>query len=1053
MTLNRLVWRGIRHYWRSYVCMGLGIALTASLISGSLILGTSVKTGLLDQALSQLGPVQWVVHRESGLFRGQLVADISENREGVHPLLYLDAVAQHPEEKFPPERVTLMGASKAFPAFEQQIPGGQAVLNQRALQLLGLKPGESLILRLEASPSQTGERPMAHQDHQPKAIRLQVTELGGGGPLRDFSLHRSIPEQANIWVDRAWLSQELGYEDSANMMVFTGSRDSTELREHLRAHWTFEDVGLSLHEEGDFVQLNAHQVVIAPHVVDTIRKSELDHVEFFGWFAFEFEHRDKKSPYGFVVGQSESAELDLKPGEVAVNQWLADDLALAPGSEMVLHYPDFGGGMPYKAVEKTFKVVEVLPMSGVGADAGLMPPFPGFSGAENCRDWQPGVTFDPTLIRPKDEAYWKAHKGAPKAVISMTDAEDIGANPYGLRSALRFPLKFREKAEGEFLKALEPERVGYLIQNLRAHHLAASEPANDLGQLFLGLGFLLMASALLLSGMLFSFVSLRREGEFNTLLAMGWTSDKCRALLVRESMIVAFLCALIGAVGGLGVARLLLDGLDSFWRSAIGSAPLGYQPHISHVVVSLGVSLILAFLVLWYAGRKMQRSPRVLSSPARSRWSTLLAFLSSLGAFVSWFALDGAQSPIGAFVAGFLALVALLFFTQVWIAGQGRGDTRSIRSVSGLALRYVRRRKGRSLAVVILSALGCFLVLAVGGNQKNPLANAHERSSGTGGFALYGESTLPLMDRADLGETTVAFRKRAGDDASCLNLGNAQTPTILGVRPDDLARRESFGVKTASPHDQDSVWHLLEEDLEAGIPIISDEGTLRWGLKLGLGDELELSVAGGRKERLVVVAMLTNNVLQGSLILSDKHFTRLFPEERGFQVFLTDASDQEVHRVGTEITERYADLGMRLMPATDRLAQFHAVENTYLDIFQALGTLGMMLGILGLAIMLLFNVMDRRSELSILWAMGFRRRGLAFLLAVEHLSLMVWGLVIGSGAALLTMWPIITSPGAPLAVDSMILALASILVTGVLSTLAALIWSLRDKDFSSSWAP
>jgi putative ABC transport system permease protein len=81
------------------------------------------------------------------------------------------------------------------------------------------------------------------------------------------------------------------------------------------------------------------------------------------------------------------------------------------------------------------------------------------------------------------------------------------------------------------------------------------------------------------------------------------------------------------------------------------------------------------------------------------------------------------------------------------------------------------------------------------------------RSSGTGRFALIGESSLPVSQ--DLNTTAgleffglgiedleavsfVPFRVREGDDASCLNLNRAQQPRLLGVDPELLARREAF---------------------------------------------------------------------------------------------------------------------------------------------------------------------------------------------------------------------------------------------------------------------
>jgi len=56
-----------------------------------------------------------------------------------------------------------------------------------------------------------------------------------------------------------------------------------------------------------------------------------------------------------------------------------------------------------------------------------------------------------------------------------------------------------------------------------------------------------------------------------------------------------------------------------------------------------------------------------------------------------------------------------------------------------------------------------------------------------------------------------------------------------------------------------------------------------------------------------------------------------------------------------------------------RLAGFHQVENTYLSTFRSLGALGLVLGTVGLAAILLRNVLERRRELALLRVVAMTR--------------------------------------------------------------------------------
>ena len=82
-------------------------------------------------------------------------------------------------------------------------------------------------------------------------------------------------------------------------------------------------------------------------------------------------------------------------------------------------------------------------------------------------------------------------------------------------------------------------------------------------------------------------------------------------------------------------------------------------------------------------------------------------------------------------------------------------------------------------------------------------------------------------------------------------------------------------------------------------------------------------------------------------------------------MFLVDVPNkQQAAEVSTLLEERLSDFGFDAVSTEERLANFHRVENTYLSTFQMLGGLGLALGTLGMAAVLLRNVFERRKELA-----------------------------------------------------------------------------------------
>src|SRR6185503_2083683 len=196
------------------------------------------------------------------------------------------------------------------------------------------------------------------------------------------------------------------------------------------------------------------------------------------------------------------------------------------------------------------------------------------------------------------------------------------------------------------------------------------------------------------------------------------------------------------------------------------------------------------------------------------------------------------------------------------------------------------------------------------------------------------------------------FRVRAGDDASCLNLYQPASPTIMAPTADFVASgRFSFQESlAASDQEKNNPWLLLDREVEDGVvPVIADANSMTYVLHLKLGDEFVLN-RNGERSRLRLVAALSDSIFQSELLVSEKNFLRLFPDEQGYRFFLIDAKSEVASDVARSLEERLSDFGFDVTSTGERLASFHRVENTYLSTFQALGGLGLILGTIGLAI-------------------------------------------------------------------------------------------------------
>jgi len=192
-----------------------------------------------------------------------------------------------------------------------------------------------------------------------------------------------------------------------------------------------------------------------------------------------------------------------------------------------------------------------------------------------------------------------------------------------------------------------------------------------------------------------------------------------------------------------------------------------------------------------------------------------------------------------------------------------------------------------------------------------------------------------------------------------------------------------------------------------------------------------------------ILNTVANSILQGQLIIDEAAFVKRFPSESGYRMFLIDAPSNAVSQVSATLSRAMQDVGLELTPAAQRLAQFNAVQNTYLGTFQVLGGLGLLLGSVGLGIVVVRNVLERRGELAVLLAVGFRARLVGRLVLLEHGALLALGLALGIAAAVVAVLPALLSPAAQLPYASLAVTLGAVLTNGALWTWVATRAALR----------
>ena len=209
-------------------------------------------------------------------------------------------------------------------------------------------------------------------------------------------------------------------------------------------------------------------------------------------------------------------------------------------------------------------------------------------------------------------------------------------------------------------------------------------------------------------------------------------------------------------------------------------------------------------------------------------------------------------------------------------------------------------------------------------------------------------------------------------------------------------------------------------------------------LHLGVGDDFTFTPEGHGEVRLRIVGALADSVLQSELIIGEQAFVRLFPRHEGYRVWMIETPANNAADVTTHLEDRLSDFGMDVTGTHDRWASYHQVENTYLATFQALGSLGLLLGTIGLGAVLARNVLERRRELGLLSAVGFAPSNIRGMVLSEGMALVIGGLTIGTFCAVIAIIPALRDRAQALPLGSLALMMAGVIVTGAMASLIAI---------------
>lgn len=947
-------------YSRYYRLSTLAVVIMVAVITGSLVLGDSVRGTLMDRVRERLGNTQTVIATQSGFLSDSILSHPSLSGRA---FLMLEGFIPCDGKMLPVQVFGMEGDS---------IERGTALVNQPLRQRIS---GEEIVLRLPAHnmvPSGTLFVTQTYSTQMRLAVKgVRSMKEGGNILLRN---EQTLP--LNVFVNHRELGEVMDLKGRVNIIM--ADRMLTE--DDFSSIWNPTLSGIHVRKG----ILTADRIFLPSQWMERLRPSET----YFSYLVNDIVHASDSVPYSFITAADKWQGRSLGQGDIILSDYAARRLKAGVGDTVSMSYFTTHDLKRLTTMSRSFRVSEVVPIEAFASDSSLMAEFPGLSNVERCADWDSDLPIQMGRIHKEDEDFWYAFHQTPKALVSLSSVAPDWCNSYGSATAYRLGNPTLEPS------ALRPSDVGIMLFHPYEAGLDSAAHGTDFAALFLALGFFIILSAVLLLQSPLSEMMMQRQSEADLYECLGFSRSWTRGMLMREGLGVLLKASPLGVITGVAYAGLTLFLLSTVWSGATNTE--GFMLHLKPLtlLVSWLVGMLISAFVLWSAVCFSQGAKSV-RGPSRRRYRVLLTvggvLLSATLAtvllnFLLW------HSIVVFVLAGLTWVIAFGFLFEAELCRRLLYASTVGRDLCVLRSLHASLRTGR-LTYWSLS-LGVFSVFAVGLNRPD-FSDSRQMLTATGGYDLYVQCRVPLQydlndslarHRLKLsslpdGMRFLQFMRHSQDEASCLNLNKVATPTVLGT---DLSLMRSFGLQSLS-----------------GEGVYVDEESLLWSMMMEVGDTIVYQDSRGDSVPLPILGTYPTGIFHGNAIMDSRLFARLWPEEKGTEVFLASTND------GGEAAELLAialsEYGLDMQTTVERMQMFFRVTQTYLVIFLTLGGIGLLLGIFCLVIVVRKNLLARQPEVKQLWHMGFGAHAIRRLLLIENLAMPVYAILVGGTGSIISI--------------------------------------------------
>jgi putative ABC transport system permease protein len=182
------------------------------------------------------------------------------------------------------------------------------------------------------------------------------------------------------------------------------------------------------------------------------------------------------------------------------------------------------------------------------------------------------------------------------------------------------------------------------------------------------------------------------------------------------------------------------------------------------------------------------------------------------------------------------------------------------------------------------------------------------------------------------------------------------------------------------------------------------------------GDQLQLNWRAGRGQpvisvKVTVAGVMSSFLFNGGFVGTSQLLWNSFRVGSGQFALVKVASGTDPAAVANTMKRDFIRLGMTTINIAVVIGDILQIGQSFLGVFEAFLALGLVVGIAGLGIISIRSVVERRKEIGVLRAIGFRKRMILAAFLLENTYVALLGILIGIVLGIDLGYAIATSPG------------------------------------------